>query len=194
MGTLIMILIIGPIIIGVLVVVFEEGDRIRVSKLTGNVLHQLLEDNNINDYEYQKFEDGSYLLNDGERQLLYVIDEGGWTSWGYENIINVEFSIDDTQAYEASLSSATGRAIVGGALAGGVGAIIGGFTGKKTGRKVVNRMMLTVSFNTPQHPYKRIMLLNNKQGAELNSYQYEDAEKSGLYWSNLITSLMNQNK
>ena len=57
---------------------------------------------------------------------------GGAIGMWYEDILNVELVIDDSVAYQSSLSSATGREIVGGA-----GAIIGGVTRKKNNRKVV---------------------------------------------------------
>lgn len=192
MLTLIGIIIIGTIILAIASVIFEEIDRKKVSDYTTSMLNQLMGDKNIQDYEWQKFGDGSILMNDYERNVLYVITADGWVSRGHEYINNVEFTIDDAMAFQSSLSSATGRAIVGGVLAGGVGAIVGGVTGKKNGKKVVNRITLTISFSTRDAPYKRITLLDNKQGVEIYSSEYEYAERLGLHWSNLITSLMNK--
>ncbi|WP_436665643.1 hypothetical protein, partial [Bacillus cereus] len=119
------------------------------------------------------------------------ISSKGWVSRGYGRITDIELSIDDSVAFQSSLSSATGRAIAGGVLAGGVGAIIGGVTGRKNGKKIVHRITLTISFNTPDRPYARVTFLDNQQGVDIYSDEYKRAEEDALYWSKLISSLMN---
>lgn len=156
-----------------------------------NTFNQLLKEKNITNYQYVRTAGNQILIDDKDRDILYVIHDKGWVSRGYGRITDIELSIDDSVAFQSSLSSATGRAIVGGVLAGGVGAIIGGVTGRKNGKKIVHRITLTISFNTPDKPYARVTFLDNRQGVDIYSDEYKRAEEDALYWSKLISSLMN---
>lgn len=99
-----------------------------------NTFNQLLKEKNITNYQYIRTAGNQILIDD--RDILYVIHDKGWVSRGYGRITDIELSIDDSVAFQSSLSSATGRAIAGGVLAGGVGAIIGGVTGRKMVRRL----------------------------------------------------------
>ncbi|WJE64682.1 hypothetical protein QRE63_01505 [Bacillus mycoides] len=166
------------------IVSLQDGNYVK------KTFDQLLQEKNIITYQHIRTIGNQILIDDKDRDVLYVIHNKGWVSRSYSRVTDVELSIDDSIAFQSSLSSATGRVIVGGVLAGGVGAIIGGVTGKKNGKKVVHRITLTISFNTPDIPYVRVTFLDNKQGVDIYSDQYEGAERDALYWSELISSLM----
>ncbi|PFU30955.1 hypothetical protein COK80_09125 [Bacillus anthracis] len=172
-------------------VILEVIGGVQDGNYVKNTFNQLLREKNIRNYQYVRTAGNQILIDDKDRDVLYVIHEKGWVSRGYERITDIELSIDDSVAFQSSLSSATGRAIVGGVLAGGVGAIIGGVTGKKNGQKVVHRISLTISFNTPDRSYVRVIFLDNKHGVDIYSDEYKRAEEDALYWSKLISSLMN---
>ncbi len=178
-------------IAAVIVTIIKEIDGSIGKGKAKKTLKTVLEQQNIVNYNWEQFEDGQILLHDKTYGSFYVIgSNGGAIGMWYIDILNVELIIDDSVAYQSSLSSATGRAIVGGVLAGGVGAIIGGVTGKKNSRKVVHRIEMILSFNSSDYPYSRITLLDSEQGEEISGYTYEKAYERGLHWSRLVSSLM----
>lgn len=56
-----------------------------------------------------------------------------------------------------------GRALAGGILFGEAGAIVGGITGKKTTRKVVDTFKIKITINNIDNPIEYIELINKKQ-------------------------------
>ena len=154
-------------------------------------LEGLKREKGMQEYEYEQFDDGQIIVHDISNSMIWVVDTyGGWVGRSYKNIADVELIVDDAVEYKSSLSSSTGRAIVGGVLAGGVGAIIGGVTGKKNTSKVVHRIELILSYrNCTDIMYSRIILLDNPKGEPISSDRCIEEYESGLYWSKLISSL-----
>jgi hypothetical protein len=190
MITFILVIIGLAIVLSLLSTILQGIGGMQDRNYTERTFNELIQENNISNYEYERLSDGTYLINNRGGNSLYFIHKDGWVSRGYSRVTKVELSIDDSVAYQASLGSMAGRAIVGGVLAGGVGAIIGGVTGKKNSKKIANRITLTISFSTPDIPYVSVSFLNNQQGVDIFSDEYNNAEKRGLYWSNLISALM----
>ncbi|MEX3625079.1 hypothetical protein [Viridibacillus arvi] len=155
-------------------------------------LQGFLQEQGITNYEYQYTADNQYIVHDKGNKMFWIYGNG-FVGRGYETITDVKLSIDDSVAYQSSISSAVGRAVVGGVLLGGVGAVIGGVTGKKNGKKIVHKVDLILSFNTPDTPYKKVSFMQEEKGVDVFSDQYKTAEEDGLYWSNLIASYMPQN-
>lgn len=167
----------------VIVTIIKEIDGSIGRGKAKKTLKNVLEQHKIVNYNWEQFEDGQILLHDKTYGSFYVIgSNGGAIGMWYEDILNVELVIDDSVAYQASLSSATGRAVVG--------AIIGGVTGKKNNRKVVHRIEIILSFNSSDYPYSRITFLDSQQGEEILGYTYETAYAKGLQWSRRVSALM----
>lgn len=93
----------------------------------------------------------------------------------YEEIVKFELLEDE----ESIVSGGLGRAVVGGALFGATGAIVGGVTGKKTTRKVVNTFKIKITINNIDNPVEYIELINKKTKTNSGTYEkaYKDAHK-----------------
>ena len=155
---------------------------------------ELLQAKGIEDYHAEYTKGNEYIIHDKTNGAFWICHHQGATGRYYEHISKVELVIDDSLAYESSIGSAVGRAVVGGVLAGGVGAVIGGVTGKKNGSKVVHKIEMIISYTTPDNPYGRVTFLSDKDGVDIFSDEYKRAEDSGLYWSNLISSYIGQER
>lgn len=154
-----------------------------------NTLKQIISEHNIRNYTHSnQFQDHSYLMVDHDTDELWIITDDAIVRASFNDIREVRFDIDDIVAYKTSLASAAGRAIVGGVLFGGLGAVVGGATAKKIGKKIVNQVSLTISLRNCEIPYLRLMLLDDENGISTDDYRYREAEKDGLYWSEYITS------
>lgn len=82
-------------------------------------------------------------------------------------LVNFEFSEDGETITKGGLGSAA----VGGALFGGVGAVVGGVTGGKKSKTIVKDMHIRISLNDPWIKTAKIILLNSevKKGSILYS-------------------------
>ena len=167
-----------------------------VSSSTGkgkakDVLVQILNEHEIDNYSYEQFGDGQIILNDKNFGRIWVLNtDGGYSGFPYNSISDVELIVNDNITYESSLSSTTGRAIVGGVVAGGLGAIIGGATGKKNGKKTIDKIELIISYYDDNHSYDLITLLESRYGEKLDEDSCESAYRQGLLWSKRITALI----
>jgi len=110
--------------------------------------------------------------------------------YDYTQILQCELMVDGETVLKHSTSSMVGRAVLGGILTGGVGAIIGGVTGKSTQKETINNIDLKVIINDTSNPVFRINFLNLKvkKGTPLYKKAYQKIE----LWHGIISGLMRQ--
>ena len=84
----------------------------------------------------------------------------------YDEIIDYELIENDSSVAKGGLS----RAIVGGAITGGVGAIVGGVTGKKKSKKIIETLALQISTSDFNFPSIIITYVNKEMKANSNKY------------------------
>lgn len=85
----------------------------------------------------------------------------------YTDLVSYELLEDDDQVTSGGL----GSAVVGGVLFGGVGAIVGSTSGKKTTKKVINNLSIKMTVNDLDHPLVVIQLINKKTKTKSKEYQ-----------------------
>lgn len=88
----------------------------------------------------------------------------------YEEITDFSYS-ENGEEYK---KSGIGRAIVGGVVAGGIGAIVGGTTG--TSHKMIDEMYITIYLNNPWIKNLKIFLINGR--VKTSSALYSNAKQS----------------
>lgn len=190
MVTLFIYGVIAIVIISALVMVGSIIAGFKNSNSADKEMNYVLKHYGITNYEHQQFEDNHILLHDIDGEQFWVISPTGYISRYYEDISDVELVIDDVVEYKTSLASSAGRAIAGGVLAGGIGAVVGGMTGSKSGSKAVQRIELILSYQNGKKVYSKITLLNSEKGESIFGDIYRDAYEDGLYWSKLIAARM----
>lgn len=87
----------------------------------------------------------------------------------FSDIIGFELYEDDSQISQGGL----GSAVAGGLLLGGVGAIVGGVTGKRTSKRVVESMIITITTNDIDDSIVMIPLISIS--TKTSSAVYKDA-------------------
>lgn len=120
---------------------------------------------------------GSYIEIDENKKQLIIPD--GFMGkkinprvYNFEDIIDYELLEDGESITKGGL----GRAVVGGALLGGVGAIVGGVTGKKKTKNLINSLKIKVTVNDTNSPTTYINLINTQTKA--SSFVYKVAYSS----------------
>lgn len=85
--------------------------------------------------------------------------------YSFDNLVDYELVVDGESYTKGGAS--IGRALVGGAIFGGAGAIIGGSTGKRKQKEIIKKMYIKISLKHPYDSYTEISLISTevKKGA-----------------------------
>ena len=132
-----------------------------------------------------------YLRADIENGYWYLIkkkDNSNVPVFHAREIIDYELIEDGDTVIKGGL----GRAIVGGALLGDIGAIVGGTTGTRKSKTTVNTMKLRISLNNKYHTYTDIDFLPGVQNVKKNSLTYRGVVDTVSEVSSLLNLLQSR--
>ncbi|WP_416434890.1 hypothetical protein [Lactococcus lactis] len=96
------------------------------------------------------------------------------------NVIDVQIIEDNQVINKVSNSSMIGRALVGGVLTGGVGAVIGGNTAKSKLTNTVKVISLIFRMNDIDNPYYDIIVFSRSKGLDRGSALFKSKYKEIL--------------
>lgn len=108
------------------------------------------------------------------------------TVFKFDEIIDYE-QIEDG---ETLTKGGLGSAVIGGALLGGVGAVVGGVTGKKKSKTVVNQMYIRISLNNKYVKQVTIKLIEAE--VKKNGFTYNLCKDSANKIISLLDYMSNQ--
>ena len=166
------------LIIGKIVINMTKDNTQKVTKVNTDPM---------NNYQNNKFYDlknggifetsikiGNYFRYDKINQKIMLIysyyraDKKKYAVYNLSDILEFEYIEDGTSQVKGGL----GSALVGGALFGGVGAIVGGVTGTKNTKKVVNEMKIkfVIKGDIPTVDY---LSIKNVSSVKSDSQQYK---------------------
>lgn len=105
----------------------------------------------------------------------------------YDDILQTEVIEDDVTITKTSRSGQLGGALVGGLLAGGVGAIVGGLGASTTSSSLVKKLQLQIVVNNTQKTFYRIPFFSSKHALPKTNFQYKKALDNILHWYNILS-------
>lgn len=108
------------------------------------------------------------------------------TVFKFDEIIDYELIEDGETITKGGL----GSAVVGGALLGGVGAVVGGVTGKKKNKTVVNQMYIRISLNNKYVKQVTIKMIESE--VKKNGFTYNLCKESANKIISLFDYMSNQ--
>jgi uncharacterized membrane protein len=116
---------------------------------------------------------------DENSKKIAFIDGEKYRVYNYRDILSTELLIDGDEVIKTSRTSQIGGALIGGVLAGGVGAIIGGLSAEQTKESKVSRVDVLVVVNDTRNP---TFVLNffNKDDTDLGFAHDKDWIKSEI--------------
>lgn len=133
---------------------------------------------------------GRYIQFD-EINRLFLISDGIFKKknsiYSFDDIVEYELLVDGATVTKGGL----GRAVVGGALFGGVGAIVGGVTGGKKATAMTNKMQIKITVNNFQQPSVYITLIFAP--TKTDSYVYKNAYKTAQEILSTFSLIQRQN-
>lgn len=135
-----------------------------------------------------------FLLDEENQQILYAHSKMatlGTTSKviPFAEIAGVDISENGNSVFQKSTASAVGRAIVGGVLLGGVGAVIGGVTGKNKEKKTLESYNITIQMTNMKEPSYVINLVD--ESFELDDSNKAKYEAISKFANNIKATLLN---
>lgn len=151
-----------------------------INKYSIDEINNLIELNRQNKLKLDNFKTttkiGSYIEFDDNNKQWILLDGlfGKRISqkvYDYRDIVSFELLEDGETVTKGGL----GRAIAGGALLGGVGAVVGGVTGKKKTKNIVNSLLLKITLNDINNPSVYIQLIRSK--TKTDSFTYRSTYK-----------------
>jgi hypothetical protein len=143
----------------------EELLNFNATKRVGNLIH----------FDEEKRQ---WLIPNGPTPRIYTFDE----------VLEYELLEDGESITKGGL----GRAVAGGVLFGGVGAIVGGVTGGKRTKSIINSLRIKITINDFQNPAVYINLINTKTKAD--SYTYKNSYSAAQQILSVLALVLKYNE
>ena len=132
------------------------------------------------------------LAIDNARGLVMLIDTNRRRTVSFEKLVSAEVIEDNVTLM--TTKKGLGGVVVGGLLAGGVGAIVGGLTGRRktkssTGVRSVALVVIVDDFNAPRH-IVTFLKWPVEEGLSRNSALYRQSVEKAELWQSRLTLAM----
>jgi hypothetical protein len=111
---------------------------------------------NVNKSTYSDTNLSRIVFDHENKKLIIFKNERTPTSLPYSSLIESELMENGNTLTKSSRGEQVAGAVIGGALAGGVGAIIGGLSGKKTSSDIIKTLQIKITandINSPVHSF-----------------------------------------
>lgn len=162
-------------------------------------IHKNLLDKKINqlemsiDKQYQFRNEQLIGINEEHQKLIYINNYNDEISvYDYKDILESQIVEDNIQITKTSRSSQIAGALIGGVIAGNVGAMIGGLSGDRIATKKVKTMELHVIVNDINNPIKKIKFLDIGFEVKSNHPDYIKASEEINLWHRIISVMIRQ--
>ena len=99
-------------------------------------------------------------IDENSEKVAYISKDGSRV-FSYDDIISVELQESGQTVSQKSTTRTIGGAVLGGVLAGGAGAIIGGLSGASTERRKVSSIVVKVTLRDVSNPTVNIVCFEN---------------------------------
>lgn len=135
-----------------------------------------------------KFNRSSLEIDESQR-LILIQSKKDLSIVKFSELMDVELSIDDISITSLKTNSGLGGAVAGGLLFGGVGAIAGAITSRKTTsdtNQYIEKISLKISIMSFSKPFQEIVLL--KFRSSRNSKDVESALKVAHDWVSVLSN------
>jgi hypothetical protein len=118
---------------------------------------------------------------------IYFSDLNEVKKYSFSDILESRIEENGESIIRTSRSSQVGGAILGGILAGGVGAVVGGLSGEQKSETKVKSLDLVITIDDTKQPIHKVNLLKNSIGVSPTKKIYIDAKEKAEHWHGLIS-------
>jgi hypothetical protein len=132
-------------------------------------------------------------LDESSRKLFIVTERFGTPQIiAPDDVLAAELVEDGVTVTSTDRGSQVLGAAVGGALFGGLGAVVGGLSASSTGTNKTQRLDLKVVVNDISQPVRMIPFLNSAAGVEKSSPEYQEARQQAFHWHAILSLVIKQ--
>lgn len=158
-------------------------------------IEKIAQDNNLNKNQvYNNWLRKQAMILDEEKSILAIIQSNNLKMIPFKDIISSEIIKDDVSITKTSRGSQIGGALVGAAIAGGLGALIGGLSGTKASHNEVKKLQLQITVDDLINPVYTITFLNSDKPIKTDDNNYLSIEKELIHWHKLLSVIINRNE
>lgn len=186
------------------VVVFILGTIIYINYISTNrtlkILNQELDGINNFTATQKYFDEKEFKLiavDENNEKVCFIYEmesKGKYLSeiYNYNEILEVEIIENGNSISKTSTTSLAGRALLGGLILGGVGAVIGGITAKKETLDNIKQITLKVVVNNTKKPIFKINFFNDihANGIKKDSLLYKNIKENIYHWESLFSIII----
>lgn len=202
------IVIVGAVIFFIAMAVFLDNDnsleKSHQNKMQINKIRSTSEFIPTKSYFSKNNKSGIEISEENKLIRIFHLDHNNNIKtkiYPFSSLIESEVKIDNQSVFKTSRSSQLAGAAIGGVLAGGVGAIIGGLSGEKYKNEYVKNVDLIVKVDDYDTPLFRINFLSNvnelgienKKGFKGSDTVVQDALRDVEYWQNILNLIIKNN-
>lgn len=166
----------------------------------GEILSQTFKENQFNPSQSFLSPDlkNAVAIDEEKNKIAFLYKEEKFNLFDYyevdfDKIVEVEVNQDGETVTSASKGSVLGGAAIGGILAGGVGAIIGGLSGSKTSNDKIKTITMRIVVEDLKMPIHKLHFLNVDYSLEKNDPVVKESINMLDHWYGIITVIMKRN-
>ena len=206
----VLLIIIGIIILFIILAVFLSDNKTLENASRNKEMIQKIKNDTNDLFEPTK----SYISKNqksgveiDEKQklvrLYYTNDSNNieYKIYSFKDIIESEIKIDNNSVLKTGRGSQLAGVAIGGVLAGGIGAIIGGLSGTKKKIEYIKNIDLCIKVSDFEKPLYKINFLSNinevgienKQGYKKDDKEVKKALEDIEYWHTVLNLILKEN-
>jgi len=206
----VLLIIIGIIILFIILAVFLSDNKTLENTSRNKEMIQKIK-NDTNDLfkptkSYISKNQKSGIEIDEKQKLIrlyYTNDSNNieYKIYSFKDIIESEIKIDNNSVLKTGRGSQLAGVAIGGVLAGGIGAIIGGLSGTKKKIEYIKNIDLCIKVSDFEKPLYKINFLSNinevgienKQGYKKDDKEVKKALEDIEYWHTVLNLILKEN-
>lgn len=178
LSTMLILAVIGGVIAAIVGVSVASGNRKAINDLILNTKNFSV------DSQYVSPDGTTGIAIDEGRAKVCLVRKAGEKFKSrvvaHRDILSSEIHENGQTVTKSVRSSQIGRAVVGGLLAGGVGAVIGGLSGNKIDKSKITQLDLRLVVNDPSEPVHDVRFLTMESAKD--SILYKTAAEDARQW------------
>lgn len=193
-------------IISVLIIVYiiailvtaPERNRQRLSKekeVVETLEYALNKHGIYNSLMHTQPDNNIYIIDKENKELTHLNHNNYFpTYYRLKDIIEVSLVIDGETITSTTRGSQFSGALVGGLLAGGAGAVIGGLSGKTSSKESISKISLKILMSNNEKTIKTITFLDVKKPILKNSSIFKSAFDKANEWEGQLKVILHEGK
>ena len=161
--------------------------------------HKIAEVPNVeksNSFQYSHL---YFVVDENNKKIVFInanINNIRVKTIFFNEIQGIDISEDGTSVFNKSTSSVVGRALVGGLLFGGVGAVVGGVTGKSKEKKTLNSYKVTIQLSDINNPTHEIEFVTDpiESGTTVGDEMMKQIKACANKLKSVLTAIIKANE